>query len=277
MENRSKRMDDKRVLVTGSGTGIGRGIALEFAREGASVVLHYSHSKDGALAAVQEIEGFGGRAAAFQADFRDLDQVRSLAERALEFLGGIDVLVNNAGITMNKPFEETTPEQFDTLYDVNVRAPYFLTQAVVPAMVEQGRGAIVNLTSVHAFAGMPEHSVYAGTKGAIVAQTRQMAIELAMKGIRVNAIAPGAVPVENQYKAVPDLDPEAMGRLIPVGFPGTPLDIARAAIFLASDDARYIVGQTLVMDGGTTSWLPMSDAFRQPIEWSFGKGYVPGI
>jgi NAD(P)-dependent dehydrogenase (short-subunit alcohol dehydrogenase family) len=270
-------MDGKRVLVTGSGTGIGRAVALEFAREGASVVLHYSHSKDGALSAVEEIEGFGRRAAAFQADFRDLDQVRALAERALKFLGGIDVLVNNAGITMNRPFEETTPEQFDTLYDVNVRGPYFLTQAVVPSMVEQGRGVIVNLTSIHAFAGMPEHSVYAGTKGAIVAQTREMAIELAMKGIRVNAIAPGAVPVENQYKAVPDLDPEAMGRLIPVGFAGTPLDIARAAIFLASDDARYIVGQTLVMDGGTTSWLPMSDAFREPMEWSFGKGYVPGI
>ena len=277
MKSCSKRMDGKRVLVTGSGTGIGRGIALEFAREGASVVLHFAHSEDGALSAVSEIEASGGRAVAFSADFRDLEQVRALARRALEFLGGLDVLVNNAGITMNRQLADVTPEQYDTLYDVNVRSPYFLTQALVPRMIEQGGGAVINLSSVHAFEGFPEHSVYAGTKGAIVAHTRELAIELAPKGVRVNAIAPGAVPVENHFKVIPDLDVGEIARAIPAGFTGTPQDIARVAVFLASDDARYIVGQTLIVDGGTTAYMALSDAFHEKSEWSFGKGYVPGI
>ena len=277
MTGSSKRMDGRRVLVTGSGTGIGRGIALEFAREGAAVVLHFAHSEDGAHSAVSEIEASGGRAVAFSADFRDLEQVRALARRALEFLGGLDVLVNNAGITMNRQLADVTPEQYDTLYDVNVRSPYFLTQALVPRMIEQGGGAVINLSSVHAFEGFPEHSVYAGTKGAIVAHTRELAIELAPKGVRVNAIAPGAVPVENHFKVIPDLDVGEIARAIPAGFTGTPQDIARVAVFLASDDARYIVGQTLIVDGGTTAYMALSDAFHEKSEWSFGKGYVPGI
>ena len=134
----SRRMEGKRVLVTGSGTGIGRGVALEFAREGAAVVLHYAHSEAGAASAVDEIRSAGGTAEVFQADLADIEQVQGLASQAIEFLGGLDVLVNNAGITMNKPFLEVTPEQFDTLYNVNIRGMYFLTQAAVPTMIEQG-------------------------------------------------------------------------------------------------------------------------------------------
>ena len=135
----TRRMEGKRVLVTGSGTGIGRGVALEFAREGAAVVLHYAHSEAGAASAVDEIRSAGGTAEAFQADLADIEQVRALASQAIDFLGGLDVLVNNAGITMNKPFLQVTPEQFDTLYDVNIRGMYFLTQAAVPTMIEQGK------------------------------------------------------------------------------------------------------------------------------------------
>ena len=267
----------KKVLVTGSGTGIGRSIALEFAREGAAVALHYSRSADGALAAVAEIERASGRAAAFKADFQDLDSVHDLGNKALDFLGGLDVLVNNAGITMNLPFEKVSAEQFNTLYFVNVRAPFFLTQHVLHALQKSGQGVIINITSIHAFEGFPEHSVYAGTKGAIVAGTRQLAIELAPKGIRVNAIAPGAVAVESHYKAIPGFDPTEVGKLIPSGFIGLPSDIAQVALFLATDAARYIVGQTIVVDGGTTSWMPFSDAFRNPVNMRFGRGYVPGI
>lgn len=266
-------MKTLRVLVTGAGTGIGRGIALEFGRQGAKVALHYSHSSRGALAAARAI---GKRAAAFQADFNDVAAVQQLARQAVQFLGGLDVLINNAGITMNRPFETVTPEQWDALYHVNVRAQFFLTQALVPALAKS-RGAVINLTSIHAFEGVTEHSVYAGTKGAIVAYTRELAIELAPRGIRVNAIAPGAVFVENQKKAMPGLDPQQAGKTIPVGFMGTPRDIARAAIFLASPDARYIVGQTLIIDGGTTSWMPFSEDYRKPFKGTFGKGYVPGI
>lgn len=270
-------MKNKRVLVTGSGTGIGREVALEFAREGAAVAVHYSHSDRGARSAVAEIRRAGGKAEAFAADFNDVAQVQRLAAQAREFLGGLDVLVNNAGITMNRRFEEVTVEQFDTLYRVNVRAQFFLTQALLPEL-EKTRGVIVNMTSIHAFQGFPQHAVYAGTKGAIVAYTRELAIELAPRGIRVNGLAPGAVPVESYFQAIPHFDPAAFGKLIPAGFAGTPHDIARVAVFLASDDARYIVGQTLVVDGGTTSWMPFSDGFRQPLgEIRFGQRYVPGV
>lgn len=275
-ETRAPRMAGKKVLVTGSGTGIGREVALEFGREGAEVVLHYSHSKEGAASAVEELHQLGVRAAVFQADFARVEEVRRLGQQTLEFLGGLDALINNAGITMNRPFEQVEPEQFDRLYQVNVRAPFFLTQTLLPALVAS-QGAVINLSSVHAFEGYPEHSVYAGTKGALVAYTRELAIELALKGVRVNAIAPGSVVVENHYKVIPDLDVEAGGRNIPCGFVGVPLDIARVAVFLASADARYIVGQTLIVDGGTTSWMPFGDGFRQPMGVQFGRGYVPGL
>lgn len=277
MEKTPKRAAGKRILVTGSGTGIGRGIALEFAREGADVVVHYSHSEQGAVATVEAIKAMGVRTTAIAADFADLDQVASLAKQATEFLGGLDVLINNAGITMNRPFADVTPEQFDRLYEVNVRAPFFLTQALLSPLQEADAGAVVNITSIHAYQALPEHAVYAGTKGAIVAQTRELAIELAPQGVRVNAIAPGAVPVENTFKAVPGLDVEAFGKLIPSGFVGTPADVAKVAVFLASEESRFIVGQTLIVDGGTSAWMPFHDGFRQASTNTFGRGYVPGI
>lgn len=271
------KMKNKKALVTGSGTGIGKGIAMEFARQGAKVALHYSQSADGALDAVREIQQFGGSAKTFRADFRQIEEVRELAQQATDFLGGLDVLVNNAGITLNLPFEEVTPEQFDVLYKVNVRAQFFLTQKAVPFLLKSTAGVIVNITSIHAFQGYPEHAVYAGTKGAIVSYTRELAVELAPKGIRVNAIAPGAVPVENHRKIGLEFDPEALGSMIPAGFAGTPEDIGRIAVFLASEDARFIIGQTIVADGGTTAWMPFSDAFRQPLKAQFGKGYIPEL
>ncbi len=272
----SVQMKDKKVLVTGAGTGLGREIALEFARQGAVVVLHYSHDSDGAESAVKEIQSAGGSAKAIKADFNEVDQAIKLTSSAIDFMGGLDVLVNNAGITMTLEFEEVTPEQFDTVYNVNVRAQYFIIQTALPAMAKQGGGAIINLSSVHGLRASKGHSVYAGTKGAIIAYTRQLAIELAPRGIRINAIAPGAVPVENQFKAAGTNDFSGLGQLIPCGFAGTPLDIAKAAIFLASDDARYIIGQTIVIDGGTTSWMAFSEGYRD-IGLRLGKGYVPGL
>jgi NAD(P)-dependent dehydrogenase (short-subunit alcohol dehydrogenase family) len=273
----SQRMAGKRVLVTGAGTGIGKGVALEFAKEGADVVLHYTHDGEDVQSALATIQAGGRRALAVQADFRDLQQARNLVSRAVDFLGGLDVLVNNAGITMNKPFLEVTPEQFDTLYDVNVRGMFFITQAAVPTMLAQGQGAVINLASVHAFAGMTEHTVYAGTKAAIAAFTRVLALEMAPKGVRVNAIAPGWILVENHLKVLTDFDPVAAGQTIPAGFVGQPQDIGRLAIFLASDDARYIVGQTLVADGGQLAIMPNTGDFRERRQEQWGQGYVPNL
>jgi len=273
-----QRMKGKRVLVTGSGTGIGKAVALEFCREGADVVFHYSGSREGALAAVEQAQRDGAaKVTAVQADFRQADAPTQLAAQAIDFLGGIDILVNNASITMNVPFETVTQEQFDTVFAVNIRAMYFLTQAVVRTMLRQGSGVIVNTSSIHAFEAYPEHSVYAATKGAINAFTRVLAIELAPKGIRVNAVVPGSVEVEAYYKIFANFDAEAAGKNIPVGFIGQPADIAKGVLFLASEDARYIVGQALIVDGGTTSWMPFGDGFRQPIGGQFGRGYVPGL
>ncbi len=273
-------MQDKRVLVTGAGTGIGRGIALAFARAGAAVAVHYSRSSKGAEGTVAEIVAGGGKAAAFKADFSQIEPLQQMARDAVSFLGGLDVLVNNAGITMNMPFEKVSAEQFDILYHVNVRAPFFLTQALLPELEKSG-GVIINTSSIHAYEGYTEHSVYAGTRGAIVSYTRQLAIELAPRGVRVVGLAPGAVPVENHFKAVPEIDPKQMiaecGKGIPCGFAGTPEDIASVALFLASPGARYIVGQTLVVDGGTTSWMPFGEGFKQPMTAQFGQGYVPGV
>ncbi|TFG89490.1 MAG: SDR family oxidoreductase [Gemmatimonadales bacterium] len=275
-----KTMSDKRVLVTGAGTGIGRGIALAFAAEGAIVALHYSRSGKGAETAVEEILAGGGKAAAFKADFREVAPIRTLAREAVAFLGGLDVLVNNAGITMNRPFEKTTVEQFDTLYAVNVRAPYFMSQAVVPDL-EKSKGVIINIASIHAFRAFIEHTAYAGTRGAIVTFTRNLAIDLAPRGIRVVGLAPGAVPVPSHFKSSPGIDIEKtireFGKSIPSGFAGTPRDIGEIAVFLASPAARYIVGQTLVADGGTTTLMHFGEDFKQPMTAQFGQGYVPGV
>jgi NAD(P)-dependent dehydrogenase (short-subunit alcohol dehydrogenase family) len=275
------KLSGKRALVTGSGTGIGREIALEFARQGADVVLHYAHSGAGATSAVAECRAIGRRAEVFQADFDCLDEVQGLAARAIEFLGGIDCLVNNSGITFNKPFLQVTPEQFDTLYHVNVRAQYFLTQSIARDMLQHGGGAICNLTSIHGLQGAPEHSAYAGTKGAIIAQTRTLAVELAHKGIRLNAIAPGWVTVENYFKAIPGFSEEgareSAKNAVPVARAGTPLDIAHLAVFLCSDEAEFIIGQTIVADGGTTALMSLISDFRHESANRFGTGYVPGV
>jgi NAD(P)-dependent dehydrogenase (short-subunit alcohol dehydrogenase family) len=265
----------KRVLVTGSGTGIGREIALEFARQGADVALHYSHHDEGARTAVAEIRALGRRGEAFKADFTDLDQAQSLGEKAIEFLGGVDCLVNNAGITFNRPFLSVTREQFDAVYDVNIRAQFFLTQVVASDMLKHGGGAVCNITSIHGVSGAPEHSVYAGTKGAIIAYTRSLAVELAHLGIRVNAIAPGCVPVENYSQT--GFVAEDARKLIPVGRVGEKVEIAKLAVFLCSDAAGYIVGQTIVADGGTTALMSLASGFGNKAAIQFGKGYVPGV
>jgi len=278
--SKSARFAGKKALVTGSGTGIGREIALAFAREGADVALHYSHEPDGAMSAVEEIRNAGGKAEAFGARFESLDGVFNLADRAVEFLGGLDILINNAGITFNKPLLKVTPEQFDVLYSVNVRAQFFLIQRAVPHMLARG-GAIVNLSSIHGIQGAPEHSVYAGTKGAIIAQTRVLGIELAHKGIRINAIAPGWVIVEGHRKIFPGRTEESAmhdaADAVPVGRAGFPADIARLALFLCSGDAEFIVGQTIVADGGTTSLMSLISDFRAESPARCGLGYVPGV
>jgi NAD(P)-dependent dehydrogenase (short-subunit alcohol dehydrogenase family) len=273
------RLKGKKTLVTGSGTGIGREIALEFARQGSDVVLHYAKDS-GAPSAAEEIRAMGRRAAVFQANFENVDEVVALANKATDFLGGLDCLVNNAGVTFNKPFLKISPEQFDFIFHVNFRAQFFLTQRVVETMINAGGGAVCNLTSIHGLQGAPEHSLYAATKGSIIAYTRALAVEVAHKGVRVNAIAPGWVTVENYYKCVPGFTEEAAEetayRMIPVARTGRTEEVAKLAAFMCSDEAGYIIGQTIVLDGGTTALMSLISDFRNESANRFGKGYVPG-
>ena len=275
------KLAGKKALVTGSGTGIGREIALEFARQGADVALHYGHSAGGAQSAVEEIQAMGRRAIAFKANFENMDEALELGRSAIDFLGGLDCLVNNSGITMNKPFLKVTHEQYFTLMNVNFHSPFFLTQAMVEHMIAHGGGAVCNLTSVHGLAGAPEHAVYAATKGAIIAFTRTLGIEVAHKGVRVNAIAPGWINVENHAKAVPGFNEAAIKETarnaIPVGRFGVPLEIAKMAVFLCSEDAAFVIGQTIVVDGGTTALMSLISDFRHESANRFGIGYVPGV
>ncbi|MBM3999411.1 MAG: glucose 1-dehydrogenase [Planctomycetes bacterium] len=271
----------KRTLVTGAGTGIGREIAIECARAGADVVVHYAHDEQGARSAVDAIRAMGRRGESIQADFDSPHAAIELGDRAVAALGGIDCLVNNAGITFNRPLADVEPEQFDRLYAVNVRAPFFLTRRIAADMRNRGSGAICNIASIHGLSGAPEHAVYAGTKGAIIAQTRALGVELAHHGIRVNAVAPGWVTVENYHKAIPGFTDESARKTasekIPLGRSGEKREIASLVVFLCSDHAAYIVGQTIVADGGTTALMSLISDFRAASSSRFGIGYVPGV
>lgn len=243
-------LDGKRALITGAGIGIGQGIARETAQEGATVVLHYGGSKDGAEEVVAEIESAGGRAVAIQANLREADECARLVDEAAEFLGGLDVLVNNAGVTRAQPFEETTEELYDEMFDLNIKGYFYCAQR---AMKHMGRDAsIVNITSVHGMGGMPDHAAYAGTKGAVIAFTRTLGVELAPRGIRVNAIGPGAVEVPRFFD-FPGYTHDVGNTWQPLGRVGEPADIAQAAVFLASDKSSWITGETLMVDGGVTA------------------------
>ncbi len=271
-------LEGSRVLVTGSDTGIGREIALEFARQGADVIVHYCHHEDGARTAAEQIQAMGRRAEVFYADFDDLNQAVSLGEQAMEAFGSINCLVNNAGITFNSPFLEVQPAQFDKLFNVNFRAQYFLTQHIVANMIAHGGGTICNISSIHGQQGAPEHSAYAATKGAIIAYTRSLAVELAHRGIRVNAIAPGWVTVENYHKAIPGFSEEQAKKdaynAVPVARFGNPIDVARLAAFICSENASFLVGQTISLDGGTTALMSLISDFRSVSPAKFGAEYL---
>ncbi|MFI9817620.1 SDR family NAD(P)-dependent oxidoreductase [Saccharothrix variisporea] len=229
-------------LVTGSTAGIGREAARVLAAAGAEVVVT-GRSAERAAEVVREIEGDGGVARFVVADMADLGDVRRLAEEA----GEVDILVNNAGIYPFAPTAEQSVETFELLFDVNVRALFFLTAALAPKMVAKGSGSIVNVSSTAAAVGFPGAAAYSATKAAIESLTRTWAMEF--EGVRVNTVSPGAVATDTVLANNPDAA-EQIGKSTPLGRVGQAREIAEAVLFLASPRSSYVNGANLLVDGG---------------------------
>lgn len=261
-------LEGKLVLVTGAGTGIGQGVALEAARQGADVVLSYANSARGALEAVEAIQGMGRRATAIKADLSQVVECTRLVDEAVAFLGGLDGLVNNAGITVTQNFEDVTEELFNRIYFLNIRGQFFTTQRALHYMLQRGEalrargeqwagGSVVNVSSVHGFVGCPGHSVYAGTKGAINAFSRELAVELCPAHVRVNVMAPGSIEVQSYFGPDSGYTREKGDSSVPWGRIGLPQDCGYLAAFLLSDAAEFMTGQVLYFDGGLTAKMAL--------------------
>ena len=248
------RLRGKVALVTGAQQGIGRGIALAFAREGADVALNYLDDPGAAETVMREVRAAGRRATLVQADVARPAEAATMVARALAELGGLDVLVNNAGVYPRVPFLAMRESDWDLVLDVNLKGGFFCAQAAAQAMIDGGRrGSIINMAS-QAIRGAVRGVHYSASKGGVVAMTRAMALELAPNGIRVNAIAPGLTDTAQPRYGSSEEELAAMASAVPLGRMAQPDDIAAVAVFLASDDARHVTGQTVHVNGG--SFMP---------------------
>ena len=248
----TNRLAGKVAIVTGSSSGIGQGIALRFASEGANIVVDYRGHPEGAEETRTRAEAFGVKAIIVQADVSKITDTQNLVSEAWNQLGGCDILVNNAGVEKHAAFLDVTEADYDMVLDINLKGAFFLTQAFVKRLSDAKKpGCVINISSVHEDMVFPNFSTYCASKGGMRMVMRDLAVELGPIGIRVNNIAPGAIatPINTALMAdKPKLD--ALLRNIPLGRMGTPDDVAGTAVFLASDDGAYVTGSTFFVDGG---------------------------
>lgn len=256
------RLDAQVAIVTGGARGIGLGIATRFAREGACVVLAQRSAEEGA-AAVAAIAADGGRAVTIATDITDDASVQALVEQTVATFGGLDVLVNNAGTGVAEQVWDLDYAEYERVMNVNVGGTLLCMKFASRVMMAAGRGSIINISSIQGVLPLAQSAVYAATKGAVNLITQQTALDLGPFGIRVNAIAPGYIdnPMMNQYcdlvSPTPGATLAAAKKSIPLGRLGSPADIAGAAVFFASDDASWVTGTTLLVDGGSLCHGPI--------------------
>lgn len=252
-----KVLTDRIAVVTGGAQGIGRAIAERFQQAGASVCIVDRDAECGRATAIECTASLPDAPMTFlYADLEQICDIRSVSKAFQETHGNLNILVNNAGIEIDKPFEKFRPEDWDHLLSINLRAPFFFTQAMLPFFPDSG-GAVVNISSIHATHAFPNSAAYACSKAAIVAMSRNLALELAPRHIRVNALCPGYIDThlwDDYLRAAsnPELVAEQTTALHPLGRRGTPLDVAQAALFLVEDASSFITGTQFVVDGGLT-------------------------
>ncbi|MEK9197737.1 3-oxoacyl-[acyl-carrier-protein] reductase [Ureibacillus sp. 179-F W5.1 NHS] len=239
----------KTAVVTGASRGIGRAIALQLASEGANVVVNYSGSEQKAQEVVNEIEQLGTKAIAVQANVSDTESVQNLMSAAIEQFGSIDVLVNNAGITRDNLLMRMKEEEWDEVMNTNLKGVFLCTKAVTRQMMKQRSGRIINISSIVGVMGNAGQANYVAAKAGVIGLTKTTARELASRNILVNAIAPGFITTEMTDELPEDIKSSMLNQ-IPLAKLGQPEDIAKAVVFLASNDASYMTGQTLHIDGG---------------------------
>ncbi|WP_239616083.1 SDR family NAD(P)-dependent oxidoreductase [Cohnella mopanensis] len=249
------RIKGKVVLITGSGSGIGKCSAQLFAREGATVIVNDVDTAKGEETVAEILEA-GGEACFLQADVTNAESAKAMAESALEKYGKIDVLFNNAGISGVGALHEIEPDVWERVMNVNIRGVYLMSKYVLPSMMERKSGVVINMSSCVAEIGLAKRASYAATKGAVLALTKSMQVDYAAYGIRVNALLPGTImtPFVENYLRTSYSDPEAAVESIKKrqlsGEMGRPEDVAQAALFLASDESKFMMGSPLYIDGG---------------------------
>ncbi len=245
------KLKDQVAVVTGASRGIGRGIALKFAAEGGDVVVNYQAHEAAAREVEAVIQAMGRRALAVRADISRRSEVQRLFQAAAATFGHIDILVNNAAILQQKPFEEITDADWDGMLAVCLKGPFICSQEVFPYFKEQRRGKIINIASMGGQFGGPKAPHYSAAKAGLICFTKSLARLMAEYRINVNCISPGFIQTDMSAREISQLGGlEAVGQNIPLGRIGEPTDIGAAAVFLASEDSAYITGQTINVNGG---------------------------